>query len=403
MYDMATWSAPLAYNLEAFTLSNSIQVNTEPVKINPFYYASGIVDHTQGQALYAAVIENSQRNTPSALAAIWAAGLRVRSAHEPFTAPDGKVFSAGSLLVLAGRNLEKKAELSSILSKIALDKGIEVHTYATGRMAAGMDLGSTRNVPLKQPKVALLVEPPFNTYTSGQLYFLFDQEVELPVDRIRISNLKQTSLPKFGSRYGYANLDDYDVIILPGANRLSEVWKDKGLAQLTDWISRGGIVVALENSAVFFTKDGQVSNQPITSLGNSNSAAAATIPYADREEYRGKRRIPGTALRTSIDQTHPLAFGVKNEVYSLKFGTYALIPNLGLESVGRYHTDADQLLTAGYASDTNLGRLAGKTWAGVQPFGQGKIVYLLDNPHYRMFWRGPSRMTINAVMWLPAF
>lgn len=76
---------------------------------------------------------------------------------------------------------------------------------------------------------------------------------------------------------------------------------------------------------------------------------------------------------------------------------------MNLQTVGRYLDNADELLTSGYASTENLDQLAGKSWAGVQPFGRGKIVYLLDNPHYRMFWRGPSRMVQNAVMLLPGF
>lgn len=401
MYDMATWSAPLAYNLEAYTLDGSIQVDTEPVKRNPFTFNGQVKALSNSKPLYAAVIENNQRNTPKALAALWKAGLRVRSSHEPFSSWDGTRFSAGSLIILAGRNLDK--DLPTILADIAEETDVVINTFDSGRMLEGMDLGSTRNVPLKQPKVALLVEPPFNTYTSGQLYFLFDQEVRLPVDRIRISKLEQTALPKFGSRYGYADLNDYDVLILPGANRLTEVWKDKSLERLTDWIRRGGIVVALENSALFFTKEGKVSAQLVRKPVMNRSKESALLQYADREEYRGKRRIPGSALRATIDQTHPLAFGVKNEVYTLKFGTEALMPNINLESVGRYIDDPEQLLTAGYASEANLKSLAGHTWAGVQSFGKGKIVYLLDNPHYRMFWRGPSRMTVNAVMWLPGF
>ena len=101
--------------------------------------------------------------------------------------------------------------------------------------------------------------------------------------------------------------------------------------------------------------------------------------------------------------THPLAFGVKPEVFGLKLNTNALEPASFLESVGTYHQVPEELLTAGYASMDNLKRLAGKTFAGVQKVGEGKIVYLLDNPHYRMFWRGTSRMVQNAAFLLPGF
>ena len=75
------------------------------------------------------------------------------------------------------------------------------------------------------------------------------------------------------------------------------------------------------------------------------------------------------------------------------------MPDVGLHSVARYADD--DLLASGYAPAATLDTLAGKTWAAVRPVGEGKVVYFLDNPHYRMFWRGPSRMMVNGVMLVP--
>ena len=77
-------------------------------------------------------------------------------------------------------------------------------------MDEGIDLASNNSRPLEQPKVAMLVERPFSTYTCGQIYYLFDWETQLPVERIRTSIFEPTAVPKFGARYGYANLKDYE-------------------------------------------------------------------------------------------------------------------------------------------------------------------------------------------------
>jgi hypothetical protein len=47
--------------------------------------------------------------------------------------------------------------------------------------------------------------------------------------------------------------------------------------------------------------------------------------------------------------------------------------------------------------------LANNTFAGVLQVGQGKLILLPDNTQYRMFWRGPTRMMLNAVMILKGF
>ena len=398
MYDMSTWSAPLAYNLEAYSFSSPVRVNTEPVTI---IERSGAVTGVDNTAAYAYAIDWSQRHAPRALAALWEAGLRVRAALEAFTADDGTNYSAGTLIVLRGRNLEHADVLPDLMRRLADDYGLQIRGFATGRMQSGNDLASTRNFPVKQPRVAMLVEPPFDTYTSGQVYFLFDWETQLPVTRIRASLLRQTGIPKFGSRYGYATLDDYDVLILPDADDLEDVFGKDELAQLSAWISAGGTLVTVGSSAAYFTEASDFNQQALRRPARDTSRAAASLTYAERTAYFGKQNVPGTALHASIDITHPLGFGLKPEVYTLKFGSTALVPAAELQSVGRYSADSTALLAAGYASQENLDRLAGNTWAGVRSLGQGKIVYLLDNPHYRMFWRGPSRLMQNAVMIVP--
>ncbi|MEM9931080.1 MAG: peptidase M14, partial [Bacteroidota bacterium] len=397
MYDMSTWSAPLAYNLEAYSVNDPLQVATEIVEWEA--PQGRVVDNGSAGKPYAYVIPWNQRQAPKALAKLWQHGYRVRCAHAPITTTDGTEFPAGSLIVLVGRNLEQE-EMAEDMAAIAVACTLDIHQIATGRMAQGHDLASPQHFPVKAPKVALMVEPPFNVYTSGQLYFLFDWETELPVDRIRASILDQTAIPKFGTRYGTADLNDYDVLILPDANNLNTLFDRKGQNKLKQWIMGGGTVIAIGQSASFFTgKGGILKEQEMTQADPKlDEETAKTLAYADRTEFYGKQRIPGAALNATIDTTHPLAFGVKKEVFSLNFGPRALEPARNLQSVARYVDDAGALLAAGYASDANLETLAGKTWAGVRELGAGKIVYFMDNPHYRMFWRGPSRMMQNAVM-----
>ncbi|WP_273445653.1 M14 family zinc carboxypeptidase [Neolewinella agarilytica] len=400
MYDMSTWSAPLAYNLEAYAFNRPVMVDTEPVTE---VEESGMVVPVGGNGkAYAYVIDWSQRNAPRALAKLWKAGYRVRSANEGFVADDGSEFGAGSLIVLAGRNLERERSIETEMRQLAAAEKVNIHRFLTGRMKDGNDLASTRNFPVKPPRVAMLVEPPFNVYTSGQVYFLFDWETELPVERIRASTLSQTDIPKFGSRYGMADLNDYDVLILPDARNLEKVFGQSGQAELKRWLTNGGTLVSIGSSAEFFTKrSGFLKQQEIVSPDRDTSQESKQLSYSERTDYFGKQRIPGSALNATIDVSHPLAFGMKPEVYTLKFGSNSLKPDLRLQTVGRYATDASQLLASGYASPKNLASLAGNTWAGVRPYGSGRIVYFLDNPHYRMFWRGPSRMMQNAVMIVP--
>lgn len=398
MYDMATWSIPLAYNLEAFSSEQTIKVGQEEVLT--IAKPEGKVQNAKDA--YAYVIDWNQRHAPAALAMLWEKGYRVRSAVEPIT--DGKVtYSPGSLIILAGRNLEKTT-IEQDMNAISISTGVQIDGHKTGRMLEGYDLASSKNRPVKSPKVAMLIEGPFSSYTCGQIYYLFDQEVKLPIERIPVTALEETAIPKFGQRYGLATLKDYDVLILAGGGSgLKSVFQKEQLDKIKDWINAGGVLIATESAAGFFTREKSRFNNIQLSEPPKDTSEATRIKYSDLIDYNGKKRIPGSALNANLDISNPLAFGASKEVYSIKFDTDALKPSSDLQSVGYYVQDAAQLLASGYASESNLKHLAGKTFAGVVPMQKGKIVYLVDNTQYRMFWRGPSRMMINAVMLLPGF
>ena len=87
----------------------------------------------------------------------------------------------------------------------------------------------------------------------------------------------------------------------------------------------------------------------------------------------------------------------------LQFGSDAIVPIEGAHNVGYYVKEADDVLASGYASDHNKRHAAGNSFAVVDEIGQGKVVMLLDNTQYRLFWVGPSRFVQNAVMLLPGF
>jgi hypothetical protein len=396
---MSTWSAPLAYNLEAYSTTEMPAVQTEPVNDAPTHTAGVLNPNAQ----YAYAIDWNQRHAPKALAQLWAAGYRVRAVTDTFGAR-GRTFPRGTLVVLLGRNREKQSDVRADMQRIAEETQVQIVGLNSGNTPTGIDLASDDSRPLQQPKTALLVDEPFSTYTTGQIWYLFDEETELPIARIRTSSLGQSSSSAYG-RYGVADLNDYDVLVLPGSGwggNLSNAFDSSSIEQLREWVRSGGTLVATESSAGYFTEDrsGLTSAATLTMPVDSVTAPPYTR-YAAREDSSGLARIPGAAFSGMLDPTHPLAFGIGEQVYSMKLSTDALEPHADLQVVGHYPADPGEVLVSGYASQENVQRLAGNVFAGVMPMGQGNVVFLVDNPHYRMFWRGPSRLMQNAVMLLP--
>jgi hypothetical protein len=390
MYDMSTWSAPLAYNLDAYWTTSSVNPNSE--RVTKLSHPKGVKNLV---STYAYVIDWQQRHAPKALAKLWDMGYKVRSASKGFT-KDGVSYSKGSIVVLVGRNKHKEFDIQNDMQALAESASVEIVGFNTGRMDEGSDLGSPSMRPVEEPKVALMIDSGFSSYTAGQIWFLFDQWTEFGISRIR------------SDAFNSMDLNEYDVIILPNGFGLNGVFSESGRERLSNWVRGGGVLVGTENSASWLTKN-QSGFTPaeLYSVKDDKKEEsidpAAYTRYEDREDSSGLRRIPGSAFKAMIDNSHPLAFGMPERMYSLKFSTSAITPNPAFQTVGYYLKDADEVLASGYASPENKEKAAGKTFAAVHNMGRGKVVFLMDNTQYRMFWVGPSRMVQNAVMLLPGF
>ncbi|MCG8373218.1 MAG: M14 family metallopeptidase [Balneolales bacterium] len=390
MYDMSTWSIPLAYNLDAAWTTSNVGVSTEMVT-ESMMHPLGVENN---DATYAYTIDWAQRHAPKALAKLWDYGYNVRSSEKGFV-KDGIEFSKGSLVILIGRNLHKTGAIHRDMQAIAEYANVEIMGFDTGRMDEGSDLGSPSMEPVHEPKVALMVDSPFNSYTAGQLWFLFDQWTEFGISRIRSSD------------FDNIDLNSYDVILMPGSwGGLSSVASEDEIEGLKDWVRNGGVLIGTESSGSWLTEErGGIANVKLAETDDEEEGIdpAAYTRYEDREDTVGLRRIPGSAFKGIVDNSHPLAFGMPDRIYSLKFGSDTITPIEGAHNVGYYVKNAEDVLASGYASAQNKRHAAGNAFAVVDEMGQGKVVMLLDNTQYRLFWVGPARFVQNAVMLLPGF
>ena len=393
MYDMSTWSIPLAYNLDATWTTSNVGVATKTVSealTHPF----GITNPNAG---YAYTVDWKQRNAPKALAKLWEHGYKIRSAQKGFT-KNGVDFSKGSIVILLGRNKHKSASIHSDMKTIAEYANVNIVGFDTGRMNEGSDLGSPNMRPVEAPKVGLMMDQGFSSYTAGQLWFLFDRWTELGISRIRSRSFNDIDLAS------------YDVLVMPGGFGLNDRFDEAIRTRLKNWVRHGGTLIGTESSGAWLTKDQsgitpaelfEVEDEDKKDETEPEPDPAAYTRYEDRADSAGLKRIPGSAFKAIMDTSHPLAFGMKEKMYSLKFSTNALKPDPAFSAVGYYAKE--DVLVSGYASNENKANAEGMAFAAVHSMGRGKVVFLLDNTQYRMFWVGPARLMQNAVMLVPGF
>ena len=399
MYDMATWSAPMAYNLDAAWTERNLSVNATRLTEPPA--AEGRVENQD--AGYVFVIEWKQRHAAKALALLWKEKYNVRSIQRPLHLGE-EVFSRGSLIVLRGRNRKKADDIEADMERIADEAGVEIHGFDSGWTETGINPASPHSVPVKMPRVGLVMDSPFNSYTVGQIWFLFEEWTDLPINRLRVTDLARIELK------------NYDVLILPGSfGSVSEAIDSVMVERLQKWVQDGGTIVGTESGARFLTK-GQSKLSPVEIAEDDDEdkkdeeeepafePGTVDDPYVGyelREDLEDLDNVPGSAVRSMLDTTHPLAYGMSEQMYSLKFRSAGFEPTKTDEVVGYYHQKPDSVLASGYMSIKNREKLAGKAFAVTHRAGRGKVILLLDNTQYRMFWVGPSRLMQNAVMLMP--
>lgn len=394
-YDMTSWSMPLAYNVDGYYRSSGSGMSLESLEAPPA--RNGAVSGSE--STYAYVIDWKQRNAPQALAELWRKEYRVRSVRKSFTA-GGKEYSEGTLVVLAGRNLEREASMAGDMAALAEKTNVKIEALSSGLVEKGINLASNNSRPVSRPEVALVVDSPVSSYSAGQIWYMFDQDVQFGIDRIRRDDLNSIDLGK------------YDVLIVPGFGGSYRSFADSTLlAKLKTWVSDGGVMIGSEQAADMLSEKQagltDIKLRPSLQEARKDSSESGTdeekyLKYSDREKHFGLRRIPGAAFNGVIDTTNPLGFGMSEQVYSLKQRTAALEPAESYQVVGHYSRESSNILASGYASPDEKARLAGSVFAGVKTSGRGKYVLLVDNTQYRYFWLGSSRLLVNATMLLHA-
>ncbi len=179
------------------------------------------------------------------------------------------------------------------------------------------------------------------------------------------------------------DLSRFDAIVLPDeeASAILDGWSPgtvpeefvgglgtEGAHQLSDYVEAGGWLIAMDHAVDFAIEQFDL---PVTN-------PVAGLPS---QEFF----IPGSLLHVEIDTTDPLAAGMRPEAIAFFVRSQVLevdesAPGAG--DVDVYARYSDSPLASGWAHGA-AEHLAGKPAALSVPFGQGTVVLLAFEPHFR--------------------
>ncbi|MFZ5609744.1 MAG: M14 family metallopeptidase [Pseudomonadota bacterium] len=387
-YDISGWTLPYAYGLDFAALA---QRDYDKKLLGAPWTAPrkpAASPPAEGGAGY--VLDWRGYYAPRALYRLLAAGVRARGATQAMTLATGEgpvTVPAGAIVVSPGNNSPAVAAgLMPLLAQIAREDGVNIHAAVSGLTPAGPDLGGTSQHSFYLPRVMMLTGDDFSVYDAGEMWYLFDKVMAIPLamrDRADFA-----SLP----------LHRYTHLILPdGRPRLG----DDAVDALKAWVRAGGVLIATQRAALWAAEKGFSQTKPLAPPAQAEGAPMR-LDYGDKAEREAIARIAGAVFMSELDITHPLGFGLSgrrlashrdNELF------FAKSPN-PYAAVAAY---AARPLVSGYASAENLAKMAGTPSLVAERLGRGSVVLFADNPAFRGYWLGTHKLVMNAIFYAKAF
>ena len=371
-YDITAWSLPYAHGFEAIASKNKLRsLNT--VKENTLINSVAV-------GAYAYISKWNSLEDATFLGALLQDNIVPRFSEKTFSI-EGKPFERGALIIL--RNDNWNAEFDSKLIAIANKHQRSLTAVSTGFSDSGVDFGSYSVKPINKQKIAVLSGDATSSLSFGEVWHYFETQLHYPITNINADYFSDVTL-----HY-------YDVIILPSGSYRDALNKSM-LEKLKKWMRAGGTLIAIGNALRSFADEEGFSLKEKKS--DETEEVDNLTPFADRERKSVADLITGSIFKSTIDTTHPLGFGYKTSYFSLKLsGTSYQYLGKGV-NVGYF--DQSTKNVSGYAGSEAVKNVPKSLLFGEESFGNGSIVYMVDNPLFRSFWENGKLFMANAVFLL---
>jgi hypothetical protein len=441
-YDNTGWSIIHAYGLKYAKLATDGGKGAQVTSLSP---VKGGVEG--GQSNYAYVASYTDYNVTRALYHLLVKKILVKSAHKPFaltTAAGKRSYGLGSLVIPVSGQTVSSDSLYRALQEVAADAHISFTAVASGYSNEGIDLGSSNIRTIRKPEVAVAFGQGVTSSEAGQVWFLLNTQLDLPVTKLDLSSFQR------------ASLDRYTTLILPGGsyNSLDKITVDK----IREWVNGGGTLITFQTASAWaiqqnivreslapaaFTGRGGAADQtaPTTVAARETTQAAtpaegrapasrrapaggnrtdstATIAataapaggggrggrrgggtgsrldYARQEEVEGSKRINGAIFQADLDITNPIAYGITTRKLFINGSTILQPSNNRYATVAQY---TGRPFINGYAPKQSVSSVANSAAIISTNSGRGSVVLFADDPTYRGYWLGTSRLFLNAI------
>jgi hypothetical protein len=370
-YDITSWGLAYAYGLDAYGVKDRLT----PVAYQP----RPVTNPIPQQPPYAYLARWESFDDLRFLTELLKHKIKLRTTNVPFTMDDTQ-FAAGTLVITRKGNEALGSTFDQLVTAAATKYHVSLKPAQTGFVTQGSDFGSSDVYPLVPPKVVVVAGEGISPLAFGEVWHFFEQQIEYPVTVVEGTNLSR--LP----------WHDMNILILPTGS-YSRILTDNTLTQMKEWIRNGGTLIAMEQAISSFVDKADFSIKRKKSLDDKGKEDPFRT-YGSRERESASDDTPGSIYRVKLDSTHPLSFGYAGSYYGLVRSTYNYDYLTDGWNVGYLEGDGYQ---AGFVGKNARENLKNTLIYGVQEMGQGKVIYMVDNPLFRGFWYNGKLLFGNAV------
>lgn len=379
-YDVSTWTLPLSFDLDY------AEMRQNPTNYLGQQIASVELDGGEfvgGQSAYGYVMRWGRYYAPRALYKLMQAGVRPRLMNRPFTARiGGEVvsFDRGSIFIAAHTRDASPGAITAdavhaLVQQIVEEDHVQVYAVDSGLTPEGPEIGGALTQLLEKPTIALLTGSGSSAYNAGEVWHLLNERFDMPVALLD------------ANRVGSANLSRYNTLIMAGGS-----YGSVSSTAVKDWVREGGRLIASSSAVNWLLRNEMLTleakEQDLDSLFND-------LPYDQIGAARGAQFVGGSIFEATVDQTHPLGYGLDATVPLFRNSNRFYKPAQTAGTNVAVYTEAP--LMSGYISEEKLDLAGGSAAVVATRMGRGRVIGILDNPNFRAFWYGSNALFLNAV------
>jgi hypothetical protein len=223
----------------------------------------------------------------------------------------------------------------------------------------------------------MIVGPGTNATDAGEVWHLLDQRMNIPTTHFEQSTFNRIDPAQ------------YNTLIMVGGN-YSDINKDK----LKLWVQGGGTLILTEEAVSWAAQNGITD----VKFKRAKSATDSTqkLVYVDRPEIDGAQQVFGAIFGANVDLTHPLAYGYNQTTVSL-FKANRVFMEKSKNAFATPFSYGSKPLQSGWVSQQNFDAIKNSAAVVVNTVGNGRVINIADNPNFRAFWLGGSKLFMNAI------